>query len=128
MTRELTQQHTDEAVGDPRVFEYAHEYLAKRELAKDKFFDWSDGKNRFPDDATDRQINNAKGCCIMGALYAGARHYGYVQADPFRMVHPATDLMHLPQPANWWNNRPERTKDEVLAALEQGRYYASLEA
>lgn len=70
--------------------------------------------------------------CIMGALvragvdldllhpqqggggWSDGTQYG------FTMISEATRVMGLPFSANAWNNKPHRTADEVIAALETG--------
>lgn len=65
------------------------------------------------------QFENSKGVCLSGALHIAAeRNVGSFE-DAYRAVSTAAGLTPYAFQICVWNDAPERTLDEVLAALDR---------
>jgi hypothetical protein len=118
--RQVEDSHA--AAADPRVYEVAHELLSRKKWIRGRLY--VNGKG-LP--YTRADTYRASAMCIMGALEAAAHKLRYSDANWYLMIAPATRMMQLDRSANAWNNEVAQSKDDVLYALEQGRYYAELE-
>ncbi|USN14706.1 hypothetical protein DOMOVOI_02320 [Brevundimonas phage vB_BpoS-Domovoi] len=127
-------QEVETAVRNPAVYRAAADLIRTKGHTREVFAATG------PHDQGGRVCNieapEAACFCIMGALVragvdldlfhpqASLSHWNgdWTDADSygFAMMSEATRIMDLPQHANAWNNRKDRTAEEVIAALEAG--------
>lgn len=121
------------AAHDPAVYRRAAEIIRTTGMVKGAFA--ANGpQSTF--DGLDITDPSATCYCIMGALTLAGLEAGHFTAIPaenpdiphqtdasdygFGMVSDATQVMALPNSANYWNNLKATTTEDVIKALERG--------